>query len=151
MRKKLAAVVGASALCLSLAPLAQASSGGAGAPAPGPDVAASCPAGYACFWPGKNFAGNRGQVAGNNPNFRELHNSQQSCGSRGWEDCVSSIRNSGRECTVYFYSNRNYNKSGRWHSLSRGDEVPDFGRPSPVGYDDPGFDNTISSNKWCSS
>ncbi|MFK8906833.1 peptidase inhibitor family I36 protein [Streptomyces sp. YS-3] len=146
MKKKLAVCVGAMVLGLGTVPLAQASAHTVKAPGSESGAQASCPSGYACFWPGQNFSGQPGKVAGDNPNFAALPNSAHSCGT-GWEDCISSIRNSGTQCTVYFYSLRNYSKAGRWHSLSRGDEVGNFGTV----YHDAAFDNTISSNKWCSS
>ncbi|MGP3983087.1 peptidase inhibitor family I36 protein [Streptomyces sp. KR80] len=142
LRKKLAVIVSATAL-LAATPVTQASAD--------PSINPSCPSGYACFWPNKNYGGNRGKVSGNNANFRKLKNSARSCGNRGWEDCISSIMNNGKQCTVYFYSLRNYSKKSRWHSLSRRDAVPDFGKKPPTGFNDPRFDNSISSNKWCRS
>ncbi|WP_055701569.1 MULTISPECIES: peptidase inhibitor family I36 protein [Streptomyces] len=145
MKKKLAISISAAALCLAMAPTAQATGDGGGSEVS--VQAGECPSGSACFWPHSEFRGNRGQVEGDNANFATLRNSANSCGSRGWEDCISSIANNGRQCTVYFYSNRSYSKTSRWHSLSRGDKVGDFARD----YSDAGFNDTISSNKWCSS
>ncbi|WP_282797689.1 peptidase inhibitor family I36 protein [Streptomyces sp. CC224B] len=110
-------------------------------------MAGECPAGYACFWPHAEFRGNRGKVEGNNRNFRRLHNAARSCGNKGWEDCISSIANNGRQCTVYFYDKRDYKKGAPWHSLSRGHKVGNFARD----YNDPAFNDKISSNKWCAS
>ncbi|QDQ15356.1 peptidase inhibitor family I36 protein [Streptomyces spectabilis] len=41
------------------------------------------------------------------------------------------------------------NPDYRYHSRGRGDEVPNFAAPRPVGYNDPAFNDTISSNHWC--
>lgn len=112
-------------------------------------ILASCgAAGYACFWVNANFGGTRGRVAGNNSNYLNLSNSSGCTAYRGtWNDCISSIRNDGTQCTVYFWTDAGYR--GRYHSLSRGDQVANFGAAPPAGYGDPAFNDTISSNHWC--
>ncbi|WDZ87834.1 peptidase inhibitor family I36 protein [Micromonospora cathayae] len=109
-------------------------------------VLASCgAAGYACFWVGGGFTGTRGRVAGNNPNYRYLSNSSGCTKAPGtWNDCISSIRNDGTQCTVYFWTDADYH--GRYHSLSRGDQVGNF---SGAPYYDAAFNDAISSNHWC--
>nr|WP_240449144.1 peptidase inhibitor family I36 protein [Streptomyces harenosi] len=104
-----------------------------------------CPTSYACFWVHNNYGGTMGKVAGNNTNYMNLNNSSGCTAYPGtWNDCISSIANRGTQCTVYFFTNASY--GGRWHSLSRGDEVADFA----TGYNDPAFNDAISSNRWCS-
>ncbi|MEW2394554.1 peptidase inhibitor family I36 protein [Streptomyces sp. NPDC046862] len=143
MKKKLAALAGAVAL-LASAPVASAATSGA---TPG-DVEASglssCPSTYACFWVDSGYRGTMGKVSGDNDNYMNLRNSSGCTRYPGtWNDCISSIANRGTQCTVYFFTNAN--GGGRWHSLSRGDEVADFA----TGYNDPAFNDAISSNRWC--
>jgi hypothetical protein len=107
-------------------------------------------AGFACFWVNINFTGTRGRVEGNNSNYLNLSNSSGCTRFPGtWNDCISSIRNDGTQCTVWFWTNANY--QGRAHSLARGDEVPNFASAPPVGYSDPAFNDSISSNHWCTA
>lgn len=114
-------------------------------------IQATCgAAGFACFWVNNNFGGTRGRVAGDNPNYLNLSNSSGCTQYPGtWNDCISSIRNDGTECTIWFWTDANY--QGRSHSLSRGDEVPDFALAPPTGYSDPSFNDSISSNHWCTA
>ncbi|MBW4722162.1 peptidase inhibitor family I36 protein [Saccharothrix obliqua] len=120
------------------APVAvQAAPGTAGTAAEA--AAPSCAAGDLCFWPHANYRGQRGRVAGDNPDWRKLPSAD--CPGGNWDDCASSLANRGRECTVYLY--KNYNYRGEEHSLSRNDQVPDIGRWVP------GFNDSISSNRWC--
>jgi peptidase inhibitor family I36 len=102
-----------------------------------------CPSGDACFWPFKNFAGSRGAVSGNNPDFSRFPHTTSECHTGTWNDCIESVANNGTQCTVYWWTGANY--TGRWHSLSRGDSVGDFA----TGYNDPSFNDVISSNHWC--
>ncbi|MEU2336373.1 peptidase inhibitor family I36 protein [Streptomyces sp. NPDC006654] len=130
-------VVMVSGLTLAAAPSASAADG-----------LSQCPPGYACFWGYTGYNGTMGKVAGNNPDFSELISTDPlSCGWHDWDNCIESIANHGTQCTVYFYDDYNYGKSDRWHSLSRGDEVGNFA----TGYNDSGFNDVISSNKWCTS
>lgn len=142
MKRKFAALVGAVALFAAAPTTATAATNGEA----GATGLSSCPSTYACFWVNTNYSGTMGKVAGNNPNYTALSNSS-GCPSGTWNDCISSIANRGTQCTVYFYQNANYSKSARWHSLSRGDQVANFG----TGYNDPGFNDVISSNRWCTS
>ncbi|WP_030672880.1 peptidase inhibitor family I36 protein [Streptomyces sp. NRRL B-1347] len=145
MRKKIGVAAASSALLLgglATAPASAGDSSGGGSEA----AAITCAAGDTCFWVHINYGGNRGRVAGNNGDFRDFPQGQ--CASGTWNDCVSSIANRGRECTVYFWTGFNY--TGRYHSLSRNDEVPNFAAAPPVGYNDPAFNDAISSNHWCS-
>ncbi|MGI5479446.1 peptidase inhibitor family I36 protein [Streptomyces lavendofoliae] len=139
MKRKLGALIGAAAL-LAAAPVASAAtSGEAGATGPN-----DCPTRNACFWVHSNYRGAMGKVEGDNRNFRDLRNSSGCTAYPGtWNDCVSSIANRGTQCTVYFFTEAGY--GGRWHSLSIGDEVADFA----TGYNDPEFNDAISSNRWC--
>lgn len=135
---------------LAAAPASAGESGNSGASGArgesGAQVLPSCPSTYACFWVDINYGGARGQVAGNNPDYRVFRQSQ--CASGTWNDCISSYANAGRDCTVYFWTGFNY--TGRWHSLGRNDAVPNFAAAPPTGYSDPAFNDTISSNHWCS-
>jgi peptidase inhibitor family I36 len=106
------------------------------------ETMATCPSGYACFWRDPYFGGPSGMVAGNNPDFRVFK--QSGCPLGSWHECISSIRNDGESCTVFFWTGVGY--TGRWHSLARGDQVGKF---SEAPYKDPAFDNAISSNHWC--
>ncbi|GAA1274413.1 peptidase inhibitor family I36 protein [Streptomyces javensis] len=141
LRRKVSVALGAVAL-LAGASITQAHASG---PATSSGLS-SCPSGYACFWGWSGYAGNMGKVAGNNSDYRALTSSSDGCGST-WNNCIRSVANRGTQCTVDFYDDYNYGKSNRWHSLSRGDEVSDFA----TGYNDAGFNDVISSNKWCSS
>ncbi|WJV50456.1 peptidase inhibitor family I36 protein [Streptomyces flavofungini] len=124
-----------------------ASAGESGASGSGGEARAlQCAPGDACFWVHNDYRGARGRVAGNNRDFRDFPQGQ--CPRGTWNDCISSYANRGRSCTVYFWTGFNY--TGRWHSLGRNDEVPNFAAPPPVGYSDPAFNDTISSNHWCS-
>ncbi|WP_179382396.1 peptidase inhibitor family I36 protein [Streptomyces sp. SA15] len=144
MRRKLAALLGAAAL-LASAPVASAATPSAASGEVGINALGDCPSTYACFWVHSGYRGTMGKVAGNNTNFMNLSNSSGCTAYPGtWNDCVSSIANRGTQCTVYFFTNAGY--GGRWHSLSRGDEVADFA----TGYNDPAFNDAISSNRWCS-
>jgi hypothetical protein len=109
-------------------------------------VLATCPSGFACFWGWENFVSSRGAVAGNNPNFSAFSSSSSGCFGT-WDNCIRSIRNSGTACTVYFWTGAGY--TGRAHSLSRGDEVANFASAPPAGYNDAAFNDSISSNHWC--
>ncbi|MEU6990957.1 peptidase inhibitor family I36 protein [Streptomyces sp. NPDC046465] len=142
MRKMLAAAAGSTLLVLGglTAGPATASSDESA------EALITCAAGDTCFWVNSNYGGNRGRVAGDNENFTSFAQSQ--CRGGTWNDCISSIANRGRECTVYYWTSANY--TGRYHSLGRNDQVPDFGAAPPVGYNDPAFNDTISSNHWCS-
>ncbi|MFG2126025.1 peptidase inhibitor family I36 protein [Streptomyces sp. NPDC048710] len=140
--KTTAALLGAataSALAFfGAAPAAQASTSG-------PQVT-GCPqdSGYACFWVNSYRGGTMGKVSGNNTNYMNVSNSSGCTAYPGtWNDCISSIENQGRSCKVYFWTDANY--QGRYHSLSIGDRVDDFA----VGYHDPDFNDSISSNHWC--
>jgi len=105
-----------------------------------------CPSGDACFWTDSGWNGTMGHVSGNNPNFRDLHNSSGCFHFPGtWDDCVESNDNNGNSCTVYFWTGASY--TGRFHSLAVGDAVDDFG----LFYSDPTFNDSISSNHWCTS
>ncbi|MEV0439699.1 peptidase inhibitor family I36 protein [Streptomyces spectabilis] len=144
MRRKIGVAVASSALMLgglAAVPASAGDSSGGGSEA----AALECGAGDACFWVHSNYGGARGRVSGNNPDFRVFPQSQ--CPSGTWNDCISSIANRGRSCTVYFWTGFNY--SGRYHSLGRDDEVPNFAAAPPVGYNDPAFNDAISSNHWC--
>lgn len=113
----------------------------AGAPAAAPAAAPSgCPAQYACFWKNANFNDGPGKVKGDNEDFRAL--AHGSCPSGTWNDCISSIYNNGRSCTVFFFKDINYR--GEKHSLGLGDSVSDISRWVS------GFNDQISSNRWCS-
>ncbi|MBF6328171.1 peptidase inhibitor family I36 protein [Nocardia transvalensis] len=154
MKMRIAVAAGVLSLFAVLAPAAQAAPEPApGEPAPsaevtpGQDVDAgasapdsSCPSTYFCFWPYNNYQGPRGKVAGDNPDFRAFR--QSACSSGTWDNCIQSIKNSGRQCTVYMYSGYRY--TGIRHSLGRGDGVPNISR-----WVSDGFANNISSNKWC--
>ncbi|MFE3032917.1 peptidase inhibitor family I36 protein [Streptomyces canus] len=111
----------------------------------------SCPAasGYACFWVNSYRGGTMGKVSGDNPDFRYVHNTSGCTEYPGsWNDCISSVENQGTQCTVFFYSDAQY--LGTRHSLSIGDRVNDFSLPSSQGgYNDPNFNDAISSNSWC--
>ncbi|MFF8675997.1 peptidase inhibitor family I36 protein [Streptomyces sp. NPDC015242] len=140
--KTTATLVGtASALALAFfgaAPAAQASAG---------VQAETCPvdSGYACFWVNNYRGGTMGKVSGDNENYRNLSNSSGCTRYPGtWNDCISSVENQGRQCTVYFWTDANY--QGRYHSLSIGDRVNDMA----VGWNDASFNDAISSNHWCS-
>ncbi|MFI1093392.1 peptidase inhibitor family I36 protein [Streptomyces sp. NPDC020917] len=145
LRSRIAALFGATAL-LAVLPVAQAHAAATTA-----DGISMCPSGYACFWANSNYdsgsSAHMGKVQGDNPDFSALFSSNiLSCGYN-WDECISSIANHGTQCTVYFYSDHNYGKTHSWHSLSRGDEVSSFAS----GYNDPNFNDSISSNKWCNS
>ncbi|WP_269854727.1 peptidase inhibitor family I36 protein [Streptomyces sp. RPT161] len=106
----------------------------------------TCPvsSGYACFWVDSYRGGAMGKVSGNNSNYMNLSNSSGCTAYPGtWNDCISSIENQGTQCTVYFWTDAGY--TGRYHSLSIGDRVDDFA----TGYNDPSFNDSISSNHWC--
>lgn len=103
--------------------------------------------GTACFWPYKNGVGALGEVVDNNSDFTKLYNSS-GCANHNWNDCISSIMNGGTQCTVYFWTGVGY--SGKYHSLALGDAVWDFSLPtSEGGYNDPSFNDSISSDHWC--
>ena len=107
-----------------------------------------CPlnTGVACFWPGISRTGTRGEVSGNNPDYKDLHNSSGCTKDPGtWNDCIRSIANGGA-CTIYFWTGANY--KGNYHSLGSGDSVDAFGAAP---YYDPSFADAISSNHWCSA
>ncbi|MET7567380.1 peptidase inhibitor family I36 protein [Streptomyces sp. NPDC005492] len=107
-----------------------------------------CPyqTGYACFWVDNYKGGTMGKVAGNNTNYMNLTNSSGCTKYPGtWNDCISSLENQGTQCTVYFWSAAGY--TGNWHSVARYDSVYDFG----VDYGDAAFNDTISSNHWCTA
>ncbi|MFD6157297.1 peptidase inhibitor family I36 protein [Nocardia sp. NPDC060256] len=134
MKLQIALAAGAVALFSAFAPVAQA--------APG-DVEladSSCPSKSFCFWAYNDYQGPRGKVEGNNPDFRKFP--QSACPSGTWNDCINSIKNRGRDCTVYMYSGFNY--SGIRHSLGLGDSVPNISQ-----WVSDGFARNISSNKWC--
>jgi hypothetical protein len=104
-----------------------------------------CSGGLACFWSNVSRGGNKGEVADNNSNYLNLHNSWGCTRFPGtWNDCIMSIANSGIQCRVYFWTNAGY--KGRYHSLEMGDSVDNFGTDP---YYDPSFANAISSNHWC--
>ncbi|GHE59866.1 hypothetical protein GCM10018785_31320 [Streptomyces longispororuber] len=145
MRRTVGVTVASAALVLgglATVPSAAADTAPSGGEA---DAALTCAAGDTCFWVHINYGGARGRVADDNPNFTAFRQSQCSTGT--WNDCVSSIANRGRRCTVYFWTDAGYN--GRYHSLGRNDEVPNFAAAPPVGYNDPAFNDSISSNHWC--
>jgi hypothetical protein len=103
-----------------------------------------CPSGDACFWVNDDYQGTMGHVAGNNPNFMNLSNSSGCTAYPGtWNDCISSLDNNGTECVVYFWTDANY--KGSYHSVALGDKIWDFGAV----YNDPSFNDSISSNHWC--
>ncbi|MET8685175.1 peptidase inhibitor family I36 protein [Streptomyces sp. NPDC004732] len=141
MRKTLAAAAGSTLLVLGGLTAAPATANSD----ENTEALITCAAGDTCFWVNSNYGGARGRVSGDNPNFRSF--SQSQCHGGTWNDCISSIANRGRECTVYYWTDASYN--GRYHSLGRNDQVPDFGAAPPVGYNDPAFNDTISSNHWC--
>ena len=103
-----------------------------------------CPLQYACFWVNANYTGTMGEVEGNNPDYLNLKNTSGCTAFPGtWNDCISSVWNNGKDCTVYFWTDANY--EGRYHSLALKDGVANVG----TGYNDPSFNDSISSNSWC--
>lgn len=140
MRKLLAIAAWAGLLFSLLAPAAQATTELTNAPAAEVEVAdSSCTQGYWCFWPYNNYQGPRGRLSGDNPDLSDFP--QRACRSGTWDDCIQSVKNAGRRCTVYLFSGYYY--TGTRHSLSIGHSVSNVGRWVP------GFANSISSNKWC--
>ncbi|MFI6999135.1 peptidase inhibitor family I36 protein [Nocardia sp. NPDC050175] len=134
MKLQIALAAGAVALFSVLAPVAQAAPGEA-------ELAdSSCPKEYFCFWAYNNYQGPRGIVRDDNPDFRKFP--QSTCSSGTWDNCINSIKNNGKYCTVYMYAGYNY--SGKRHSLGLGDGVPNIS-----GWVSDGFEHNISSNKWC--
>jgi hypothetical protein len=105
-----------------------------------------CPSTYACFWVDNYASGTMGKVSGNNTNYMNVTNSSGCTKYPGtWNDCISSLDNNGTSCTVYFWTNASY--GGRYHSLAIGDAVYDFG----IDYNDSSFNDSISSNHWCTA
>ncbi|TCO60833.1 peptidase inhibitor family I36 protein [Actinocrispum wychmicini] len=116
------------------------------AAAPSAEAAtASCPADSLCFWVDTNYSpGAPGVVKHSNPNFTAFPHS--ACQTGTWNDCISSIANT-KGCTAYFHVDANYR--GHSHSLAAGDRVPNFAAQPPTGYNDPGFNDKISSDSTC--
>lgn len=103
--------------------------------------------GVACFWSGISRSGTKGEVSGDNPDYRDLHNSSGCTKFPGtWNDCIRSVANGGSQCVIYFWTGANY--TGRYHSLAPGDSIDAFGIAP---WNDPTFADAISSNHWCSS
>ena len=148
MRRSAAALILSVGLVASylafVASSASATSGATTSLPAGPTDFFDCPSGYACFWPFKHFAGGMGKVSGDNPDFRKFQHTTSECHTGTWDNCIESIANRGNSgCTVYWWTGVGY--SGRWHSLGAGDGVGDF----DVVYNDPSFNDAISSNHWC--
>ncbi|GAB1692500.1 peptidase inhibitor family I36 protein [Krasilnikovia sp. M28-CT-15] len=136
MKRMFAMLMGTAALVLS-APAAPAV---ANADGPVRAVVADphgCPKGNFCFWANPNFHDGPGKVTDDNEDFRQLRHS--TCRTATWDNCISSIVNNGRYCTVYMFSGLNY--GGSWHSLGVGDEKSDLSQWT--------FNDAISSNRWC--
>jgi hypothetical protein len=127
-------LAGAAALVLTTVALAGLAATPASAAPP------NCPAGALCIYPDPGYSGGLGTLYGNNPDFTRLPTSTHNCGNGTWDNCVSSAFNNGTQCTVYLFSGYSY--TGVKHTLSRGDGYYNF--------HDVGFDDTLSSNRWCS-
>jgi Peptidase inhibitor family I36 len=109
----------------------------------------TCPlnSGLACFWSGISRSGAKGEVAGNNADFNNVHNSSGCTHFPGtWNDCIRSAANGGSKCDIYFWTGAGY--TGRYHSLGMGDSMDAFGI-SP--WNDPSFADAISSDHWCTA
>jgi Peptidase inhibitor family I36 len=109
----------------------------------------TCPlnSGVACFWSDVSRSGAKGEVAGNNADFKDLSNSSGCTHFPGtWNDCIRSAANGGTQCVIYFWTGANY--KGNYHSLAPGDSVDAFG--SAPWYDS-SFADAISSDHWCTT
>lgn len=97
----------------------------------------SCDAGNLCFWVHRDYSGPRGVLAGNNVRWSVF--GQGECQEGNWNDCASSAKNRGTQCTAHLHEHTFY--GGRRHSIGRGDNRPALSNQS--------FNDITSSNSWC--
>ena len=109
--------------------------------APAGALPAGCTATYLCIYPDPGYSGGFGHFSGDNTNWNNFSTSTNNCGNGTWNDCISSAFNDGTSCTVWLWTDANY--QGSTHSIARG---TGYSRLADVGLND-----NVSSNHWCTS
>lgn len=109
------------------------------AAAPASAAPAGCPSSYFCFYADPDYSGGMGKVQGNNTHFSSFHTSTHNCGNGNWNDCVSSVFNNGTSCTVFLWSDADY--QGKVLPLVRNQGYRNLKTQA--------FDDVLSSNHWC--
>jgi hypothetical protein len=153
MFRKLAVVLAVLVAAVAFSPMATAAigtapahTGPAAAAALAPEVAVhdqpgvqitSCEDGYLCFWVNADYLGARGRFAGNNAHWSNYPQSQ--CQDGNWNDCASSAKNRGTQCTAHLHQHSSY--GGERHDIGRGGNRPHLSAHN--------FNDKTSSNSWC--
>ena len=109
--------------------------------APAAAAVSDCPETYVCIWENHHYSGRMGRFAGNETNLKNRKTPATNCPG-SWNDCASSVYNNGLSgCAVFLFVDAGY--KGKYHTLARGDaeNIPDW---------DPGFNDKLSSIRWCS-
>src|SRR5690348_7399782 len=101
---------------------------------------ADCPSTNVCWWEDAGYTGRMGHSVGNQENLKRRETPAAHCDGT-WNDCASSVYNHGTSgCAVFLFVDAGY--TGKYHTLAKGDKesIPSW---------DPGFNDKLSSIRWC--
>jgi Peptidase inhibitor family I36 len=107
-------------------------------------AAVTCPSTEVCVYSDIDYRGTVMHVPYSVSDYTAW--SPVTCKNPSFSDCASSVINAGTSCTVYLWTDINY--KGYYHSLAKGDRVPDV-TSKTTGFHDPNFNDKVSSHHWC--